>query len=296
MKDKLPGIFFLGPGRVGLSFGLLLERSGFEIVGFWGRSKESLSEAGRQTCGPLFFGPIPSEIAEAGIVFITTVDGAIEHVAGELSVSGCLRENAIVFHCSGAFDQSILGSVKEKGAFTGTVHPLQAIPTVEAGVNFLPSSWFSLRGDLEAVSIGKKLVEGIGARFLELSGGDPGLYHASAVMASNYLVSLLGSAAGMMAESGLTEKDALRALIPMVRNVVEGVDELGVGKALTGPIARGDDVTVKRQLEAVAEKRPADLPLFLTLAERTIELARKNGDIDENGVRRLRNLLSSFKM
>ncbi len=296
MKERLPGIFFMGPGRIGLSLSILLERSGFEIAGIWGRSEGSLSEAGRYACRPLFHGPIPAEISGAGIIFITTSDGAIESVSQHLSASGCLGEKVIVFHCSGVYDSRILGSLKEQGASTGTIHPLQAVPTVEAGVKSLPASWFSLRGDPEAVSVGKKLVTGIGGKFLELAGGDAGLYHASAVMASNYLVTLLWSAAAMMAGAGLPEKEAIRAILPMVRNVVESVDELGAEKALTGPIARGDHSTLGRQLESVAEKRRQDLPLFLALAERTVELAWEKGDIDEAGIRRLRQLIERFKM
>ena len=42
--------------------------------------------------------------------------------------------------------------------------------------------------------------------------------------------------------------------------------------ALTGPIARGDEETVTRQREAVAERTPELLGLFDALAESTREL------------------------
>ena len=44
--------------------------------------------------------------------------------------------------------------------------------------------------------------------------------------------------------------------------------------ALTGPIARGDEATVARQRDAVAERTPELLPLWDPLAERTREVAR----------------------
>ncbi|MEA2194656.1 MAG: hypothetical protein QOG42_1090, partial [Solirubrobacteraceae bacterium] len=47
----------------------------------------------------------------------------------------------------------------------------------------------------------------------------------------------------------------------------------GADAALTGPIARGDEQTVARQREAIAERLPEELELFDALADATRRLA-----------------------
>ena len=58
-----------------------------------------------------------------------------------------------------------------------------------------------------------------------------------------------------------------------MRATVENWAALGPERALTGPVARGDEATVERQREALAEAAPDLLPLFDELAERTRALA-----------------------
>jgi predicted short-subunit dehydrogenase-like oxidoreductase (DUF2520 family) len=48
---------------------------------------------------------------------------------------------------------------------------------------------------------------------------------------------------------------------------------MGSERALTGPVARGDEATVKRQREAVAEAAPELAPLFDALVEATRAVA-----------------------
>ncbi len=48
--------------------------------------------------------------------------------------------------------------------------------------------------------------------------------------------------------------------------------------ALTGPIARGDEATVARHLEALAETDPELLDLYRAMAERTVALAGRRSE------------------
>jgi len=295
MNEHPIEIFFFGPGKLGLSLCLLFERAGIETVGVWGRREASLKEAERRVRSPLFHGPIPDEVSRANVVFITTQDEAIEEVARKLAESGHLSGGVVVYHCSGAFDSRILTAVRRSGAIPGTIHPLQAVPTVEEGLEALPRSYFALEGDERAVSTGRVLVKAIGGSPFEQAVGNRGLYHAAAAMASNYMITLLWSAVRMMANTGLTEEEAARVLQPMVKHVIGRIDEIGIRKALTGPIVRGDERTLKIQLEAVAEDHPNDLPLFIALALRTIDLVKEIGDVDEERIGRMRDLLNGFE-
>jgi predicted short-subunit dehydrogenase-like oxidoreductase (DUF2520 family) len=100
-------------------------------------------------------------------------------------------------------------------------------------------------------------------------------YHASASIASNFLVTLEAEAEALAGAAGIAGFDARRMLVPLVRATVENWAELGPERALTGPVARGDGATVTAQRGAVASARPELLPLFDALVERTAALGRR---------------------
>jgi predicted short-subunit dehydrogenase-like oxidoreductase (DUF2520 family) len=64
-------------------------------------------------------------------------------------------------------------------------------------------------------------------------------------------------------------------LAPLVRATVENWAALGPQRALTGPVARGDEATVAKQRAALEERAPDLLPLFDALAGATRALARE---------------------
>ena len=74
------------------------------------------------------------------------------------------------------------------------------------------------------------------------------LYHAAAVMASNYAVTLMGQSAELLAHCGLDGPDAVRALLPLLAGTMENLAALGLPQALTGPLSRGDAGTIARHL------------------------------------------------
>ena len=99
---------------------------------------------------------------------------------------------------------------------------------------------------------------------------DRAAYHAAASIASNFVVTLEAAAERLAATAGVDRA----ALAPLVRAAVETWAELGPERALTGPIARGDEGTVARQREAVLARTPELAPLFDALVDATRALAR----------------------
>ena len=97
-------------------------------------------------------------------------------------------------------------------------------------------------------------------------------YHAAASIASNFLVALEESAAGLLAEVGAP--DARELLAPLVLRTAANWSERGPD-ALTGPIARGDEATVERHVEALRERAPELVGLYEVLADRTREIAAR---------------------
>jgi predicted short-subunit dehydrogenase-like oxidoreductase (DUF2520 family) len=95
-------------------------------------------------------------------------------------------------------------------------------------------------------------------------------YHAAACIASNFLVALEESAAGLLEAAGV--EDGRELLAPLVLATAANWADRG-GEALTGPIARGDAGTVERHRAALAEVAPELLDMYEAMADRTLATA-----------------------
>jgi predicted short-subunit dehydrogenase-like oxidoreductase (DUF2520 family) len=84
-------------------------------------------------------------------------------------------------------------------------------------------------------------------------------------MAANFLVALEAAAGELAATAGVTREQ----LAPLVLATARQWAELGPERALTGPIARGDEAVVARHRAAIAERAPHLLALWDALAEQT---------------------------
>ncbi len=124
----------------------------------------------------------------------------------------------------------------------------------------LDGAWAAISGETDdALAVARDLAETLGLQPFELADGERTLYHAGAVFASNYLVTLQRAAVrlGVPAEG----------LVPLMRGTIEN------GFELTGPIARGDWATVETHKEAIRAEHPELENLYDTLAEATVLLA-----------------------
>ena len=144
-----------------------------------------------------------------------------------------------------------------------SVHPLQTF-TRARGPEQFDGAWAAVTAETdEARAAGLWLAETLGLRPFELADGSRTLYHAGAVFASNYLVTL-HRAASLLLESAGAPPEALE---PLMRRTIEN------GFELTGPIARGDWATVEAHRAAVHATHPELDQLYETLAGATLALA-----------------------
>src|SRR5262245_47008198 len=132
---------------------------------------------------------------------------------------------------------------------------------------------------LRALEVAESLAVALGMAPFPVADDDRAAYHAAASIAANFLVTIEAAAERVAATAGVPRA----ALVPLVRAAVENWAELGAEKALTGPIARGDDAVVARQRMAVAARTPELIGLFDALTEATRDLAARSGDPEPDG-------------
>ena len=227
------------------------------------------------------------------MVLLTVSDEAIGPLCAELAGRGAFQGGAVVAHCSGALSGEVLAPAKRLcQCAIGSMHPLQTFPTVASAVANLPGATCFIEGDPSAVAALEALAKAIGAESARVDAGGKALYHAGAVMACNYVVSLLDAAEELMGQAGIDRQAARKALAPLVRAATANVARLGPAEALTGPIARGDAETLERHLAALTGMDELS-GFYRAAALWTVELARRKGTLTDSAAEKLYDMLIS---
>ncbi|MEQ8766345.1 MAG: DUF2520 domain-containing protein [Planctomycetota bacterium] len=288
-----PSVAFVGPGVVGTTLARLLHRSGFRISALIGRRIEA-AEAAARDLGGARAGTRLSELRGADWIFITTPDRTIQSVCRSLVDEDLLGGRPIVAHCSGALDaQASLAGAREIGCPIASFHPLLSFADPDHAEAHFAGTTCVIEGDAVAVEALRFAAEKLGARPLVLRPGGKRLYHAGAAIASNNLVSGTALAVELFGLAGVGAEDALLALLPLLRSTLDNLEDVGLPRALTGPIARGDYEIVEGHLKALHEAAPHRLEPYRSLSRLTLELAERKGGLSEEEARRLRELLAS---
>ena len=277
MKKK---IAIVGAGLVGTALAYLLKEADYTLVGLADLSEESLKKATSLLGGELRTTTAPEEITTAAdLVFITTSDGAIQEACDRIAGKGGFHPGQIVVHTSGALPSTILKSARERGALIASVHPLQSFADVREAMKIIPSSIFSLEGDPEAIPSLRELVQELGGNPLAIDTEGKPLYHAAAVVACNFLVTLVYLSYQLFEAIDISQDDAAKALLPLINGTVNNIEHLGPVKALTGPIARGDVDVIRGHLEAFKTVDPRFKDIYRSISCLTVEIGIKKGTL-----------------
>lgn len=290
-----PAVFIVGDGPVGVALATSLRAAGIPVLGLHGRDAERTARRGAQAGVLGSGGRLPAAATEADVVVIAVSDRKISEVAAEIGQAlGAPGGARVVLHTAGSLASALaLAPIRSRVAGVGTWHPLLSITATGTSALRLPGAAFGIEGDAPAVARARQLCAALGARALELRPGTLALYHAGAVLASNYVVALSEIAARLFEKAGIGRQDAVAGLSALLASVAQNLARAGLPEALTGPIVRGDVASVERHLEALAQSAPAFLDLYQRLGEETLELARqRQPGPSAQAVARLTKLLS----
>jgi predicted short-subunit dehydrogenase-like oxidoreductase (DUF2520 family) len=265
----------IGCGKVGQTLGRLWhDNRVVEIQDILNRSTAS----GEQAVTFIGAGTVVNNytgLRPADIFLIAVPDDQIVACCEELANANLLSKDSIVFHCSGALPSSILQAASAQGAAIASIHPIRSFAVPEKIINDFAGTYCGIEGDQDALDIVTSLFASIGAQLVAIKSDEKVLYHAAAVFASNYLVTLLDTAVQTYGQAGIPEDIALKMMASLVRETTENVLEIGPQQALTGPIARGDINAVLNQYRAVKSwNRPYGL-LYKKLGSLTARLASR---------------------
>jgi predicted short-subunit dehydrogenase-like oxidoreductase (DUF2520 family) len=195
------------------------------------------------------------QVLAAQVILITTRDGSMAQVTGDLARIGAEElRGKVVLHTSGALSSDVLDPVRQCGAAVGSIHPLQTFSGV--GVPPLDGKVFAIEGDTAAVRTARQIARSLNAVPVHIDGAKKPLYHAAGALAAGNVLALMEAATRLMAASGMKRREAVRALLPLTRQVLENFERLGPRAAWTGPLSRGDFGVIASHTEAMKDLPP----------------------------------------
>jgi len=228
-------ITVVGAGRAGTSFFLALAEAGHDVALVHHEDRMDLT--GQE------------------LVILCVPDDALVETSCALA-----RGEYVVAHVAGSRRLDVL----TPHARVASLHPLVALPSGHLGARRLRGATFCVAGD----ALVRDVVDSLGGQALTISDEDRSLYHATATVAANHVVALLGQVGELAERLGLSMADFL----PLARQALEDVERVGPVDALTGPASRGDISTIDAHLNALPESERA---AYVAMAHVAFELAER---------------------
>jgi predicted short-subunit dehydrogenase-like oxidoreductase (DUF2520 family) len=278
---------FIGAGSVGTALSVKLSSKDYQVIAVSSQSQISARKLAQAVNGCHAFNNNQAVADAAEFIFITTPDDTIASVASEIQ----WHRGQSVVHCSGALSTDILEPAKKLGAQVGSFHPLQTFASVKQAIENIPGSTFAVEAEEPLLSTLEDMATALDGRWIELKATDKIVYHAAAVIACNYLVTLVKLAGDLWQNFNIPQSQATQALLPLLRGTIHNIDTVGIPQCLTGPIARGDIETIKKHLDALQKVAPALLSTYQELGLQTIPIALAKGNINQQQAEELQTIL-----
>ena len=229
-----------------------MREAGWRIGAVVTRSEASARRAVRFIGAGKAFGGLTRHVLLSQVILITTPDDEIVVVARELArISEEELRGSVVLHTSGAMDSGTLEVLRAHGATVGSMHPLQSFSGVH--VPSLEGRVFAIEGETQAVRVARRIAHELGGSPVRVAGGKKLLYHAAAAMAAGHILAVEEAATQLLGSLGMKRREAVRALLPLTRQVLDNFETLGPRAAWTGPLARGDFKVVRAHLQALRD-------------------------------------------
>lgn len=252
------GIVLIGAGRVGANLLRHMRQRGLRVLLVVERdaaARQRISGiAGGVPVSATFPGRLPPDATHC---VIAVPDASIATVGRALAAIPALPDGLIVMHCSGSLDSGVLAPLAATGCAAGCLHPMQSFTDDEMPAGTLDGIGCGIEGSEAFITGATALATALDWRPLRVDRERKALYHAANIFAGNFPV-LLAEAAETLLRASAHDQEAadLSHLLPMMRAIVERLQQTAPRDALTGPAARGDRERIREHLDALAEFDP----------------------------------------
>ena len=240
------------------------------IAGIYNRTRSNAEKNIHYVGNPQIYDSV-LELPHANLTFITTADDCIVEMATQYAANPNLQVGDVVVHCSGVLASSCMQVLQDKGCRVCSVHPMHSFIDPETSIKKYAGTYCAIEGDSVAVEAATRLFTAIGSKVFEVDRESKPLYHAAGVFASNYLLTLAAQSLSCLEEAQVADEDALNLVVSLMQSTLNNLaTKKSARDALTGPLRRGDHVTIQKHLHAFS--KAAERDFYQLLAERTKDL------------------------
>jgi predicted short-subunit dehydrogenase-like oxidoreductase (DUF2520 family) len=265
-------IAFIGCGRLARTLARAWQRAGQPVACVASRTPAHAQALADALPGCVALSAAEA-VARADLVLLTVPDDAIATTAAALP----WRAGQAVVHCSGATEVSVLQPAADAGALIGGFHPLQIFSDPEQALALLRGCSVAIEAPPALDAQLRALAALLQMRPIALPPGARALYHGGASYAASFLLSMLDEAVQAWAGFGVSEADALQALLPLAEGTLKSARAKGLAGALAGPVSRGDAGVVARHLAAFGALGAEQRAFYAQMTERQLRLAEASG-------------------
>ena len=238
-------IGFIGAGKVASALGKYFTDKHLQLVGYYNHHLDAAIWAADYT-NSHYFASMQELVAQCDIIFLAVTDHAIADVWHRLRQLP-LKDKHIC-HLSGALSSAVFDDIRTHQAYGYSVHPLYAFHAKEMDTSTFSGIHLTIEGDSEHLKQVCTLFTSLGHPVATISAENKVQYHAASVMASNLVIGLANMAQSLFQQSGLDEQFSQRVWHQLFLNNAKNMCEVGLSHALTGPLERGDWLTIKKHL------------------------------------------------
>jgi len=261
----------IGVGRVGSVLGAAFARAGHTVVAATAVSDASVARAERLLPDvPLM--PADDAVAAADLVLLTVPDDQLADLVDGLASTGAWRVGQLAVHTSGAHGIALFDSAVADGVVGMALHPVMTFTGRPEDLLRLDGAAFGVTAPEEFRPVAETLVIELGGEPVWVPEAARTRYHAALSMGSNHLVTLVNDSADILRSAGV--EDPARLLAPLLSASLDNSLRLG-DDALTGPVSRGDRMTVEKHIHALTGT--PFLNPYIAMAIRTMQRAYESG-------------------
>lgn len=262
MFTKKSEIIFIGAGKVANTIIPLLIEKNYSVKGIVSRDIKSAHTLAKKYHIRFFSNLIPSIPGTFRIFFITVPDNEIASVAEKLSKSGLQFKDSLFIHTSGSENSVTLKVLQRKGGSTASFHIMQTFPSLKK--TDIRNSFAAIETESPAAEkFLFSIAHNLRLKGFKLSKTNKVYYHLAGVFTANFLNANFFSSVELLNKIGLNEINQYELFEPILNATLLNIKNSGVENALSGPVERGDYLTISKHISAIKKLKSKNREILL---------------------------------
>ena len=278
----------IGTGRVGAVIGAALHRAGHTVS-----AVSAVSDISRLRAESLLPGakilPIDEVVKDRDLILLTVPDDVLADLVAGLAKTKSVSPGSFVIHTSGRLGIKVLAPLTEQGCLPLAIHPVMTFTGTSVDLNRLSGCPFGVTAPDALRPVAEALVVEIGGEPIWVPEENRNLYHTALAFGANNLITIVNETIDLLSKAGIENPTAIVA--PLLNASLDNALRNG-DAALTGPISRGDVLTVTAHIQQLARISPATLAAYKAMGRLTLDRALESGMVSAVQAQKLLEVLS----